>query len=284
MKCSGLYFLLFFASTLIVSCSNDSDDKDSNSNTSATPQSANPSTATATVVASVAKEKIPDAKTQGLKGKVEVLSEALYNVGESGKKLSYKNVFKYDANGNTTELANYSSDGKLKSTIKSSYDANGNLVGEQTLMGDGTVDLTSTIKVDAKGNRIEQADVRPNSNNPLFNLKHFFTYDEKGQLRERSSFKGSGTLAFKYIFNYDDQGNKIEWIQIAPNGVVNGKVNYKYDDKNYMIEETVYGSKGELKSTFTYTYDYDKKGNWTRRTKMLDGKPVEIKERQITYD
>ena len=283
MKSSSLYFILFFASTLIISCSNDSGDKDSSTNTAAT-ESQSPSTATATIVASVAKEKIPDAKTQGLKGKVEVLSEALYSVDSSGKKLSYKNVFKYDANGNTTELANYSNDGKLKSIIKSSYDANGNLVGEQTLFGDGTVDFTSTIKVDAKGNRVEQADVRPNSNNPLFNLRHYFKYDEKGQLRERSTVKGNGSLSFRYNFNYDDKGNKIEWIQIAPNGAVNGKVNYKYDDKNNMIEETTYKANGELKSTFTYSYEYDNKGNWKRRNKMQDGKLVEIKERQVTYN
>jgi hypothetical protein len=283
MKCSRLYFILLFASTLIISCSSDSGDKDSSSNTAAT-DSQSPSTATATIVTSVAKEKIPDAKTQGLKGKVEVLSETLYNVGESGKKLSYKNVFKYNANGNTTELASYSSDGKLKSTIKSSYDVNGNLVGEQTLMGDGTVDLTSTIKVDAKGNRVEQADVRPNSNNTLFNHKHFFKYDEKGQLGERTTLRGNGTVLFRYIFKYDENGNKTEWVQIAANGAVAGKVVYKYDDKNNMIEETLYGSNGEIKSTFTYSYEYDKKGNWTRRNKMQDGKVVEIKERQITYD
>lgn len=281
MKWSSLYFALFLASMILVSCSNDAGDKDGGTNT-ATPQS--PSTATATVVPSAAKEKIPDAAVQGLKGKVEVLSESLYSAGVSGKKLSYKNVFKYNANGNTTELANYSGDGKLKSTIKSSYDATGNLVGEQTLMADGTVDLTSTIKVDAKGNRIEQNDVKQNSATTLFNYKHYFIYDEKGQMVERIALRGNGTFLFKYNFSYDANGNKTEWIQHGSDSSVIGKVFYKYDDKNRMIEETQYGTKGELKSTFTYSYEFDKKGNWVRRNKMQDGKLAEIKERQITYD
>jgi hypothetical protein len=47
--------------------------------------------------------------------------------GERPKKF-IKNVFKYDANGNRTELSNYKGDGKLSSTIRSTFDANGKLI------------------------------------------------------------------------------------------------------------------------------------------------------------
>ena len=135
-----------------------------------------------------------------------------------------------------TELSNYGADGKLTSTIKYTYDANGVLTKEETLLGNGTVDMVSTVKTDAKGNKIEQEDVRPNGN-IMFNYKHVFTYDQKGQILERVAFRGNGALLFKYNFTYDDRGNRIEWLQTGPNNTIVGKVVYKFNVNNNMIEE-----------------------------------------------
>jgi len=280
MKCSWLPVTLFSVSLVFISCS-DNGDKEQGTNTAVQSSATTPTTGA--TLSSVAKEKISDAVVKGLKGKVEVLSESI-SATEPSKKLSSKNVFKYDEKGNMTELSSYTSDGKLVSTIKTSYDANGAVTSEQTILGNGNVELTSTIKSDAKGNRIEQQDVRSNATTNLFNYNYFYVYDEKGQLLERTAFRGNNTLAFKYIFKYDAAGNKIEWTQGGSDGSIVGKVLYKYDDKNNLTEEIVYDSKGEVKSTFTYTYEFDKKGNWKSRTKLQDNKAIEIKERQIIYD
>ena len=282
MKWTRLFATLFFASLTFISCSDDGGDKDQGTNT-ATQSSISPTTDVATIVPSNAKEKIPDVVVKGLKGKVEVLSESLYDT-ESGKVLSYKNVFKYDAKGNRTELANYSSDGKLVSNLKSTYDANNNIVSEETIMGNGNVEVTSTIKTDSKGNRVEQQDIRPNSPTNLFNYKYLYSYSEKGEEIERTALRGNGSFLFKYRFTYDANGNKTEWTQIGSDNSILGKVTYKYDDKNNLIEQNDYRGTSELKSSFTFTYDVDKKGNWIRQNKILNGKVVEIKERQITYD
>jgi len=263
-----------FASLLLCSCSDDAGDKETGTNTAVEKPGNTPETSP-----SVAKEKRSDVVTQGLKGKVEVLSETILR-GDS-KKMASKNVFKYDEKGNMIELANYKADGKLNSTFKSIYDANGNLVSEQTLLGDGKVDLTSTIKTDAKGNKIEQEDKR--GGNDLFNYTSYFKYDEKGRQIERKAVRGNGALMFQYNFTYDDNGNKTEWIQRGPNNTVVGKVLYKYDAKNNLIEETQYKGDGSLKGAYTYSYDFDKKGNWVRQKKMQDNKVIEIKERAIKY-
>ncbi len=275
MKWSNFYAFLFFGAIFFSSCSDDAttDKKDSpttNESISSTPTNL-----------SVAEQKKSDIAVQGLKGKVEVMSESLLS-GEGSKKVLSKNVFKYDANGNMIELSNQKADGKVNSTIRYTYDATGKLIKEETLLGNGTVDLVSVIKTDTKGNKIEQEDVRP-MGNIVFNYKYYYKYDVKGQLTERIAYRGNGTFLFKYVFNYDDNGNRIEWIQKGPDSAVVGKVIYKYNEKNNLAEQTEYQGNGSVKAIYTYSYEFDKKNNWSRRKKMQDGKVVEIKERDIKY-
>src|SRR4030095_10211194 len=144
MKFSNFYTFLFLAAIFLSSCSDDADKKDS-----PTTNESVSSTSTAPTNLSVAEQKRSDIAVQGLKGKVEVISES-FLPGEGSKKGVSKNVFKYDANGNMRELSNYKADGKLTSTIKYTYDANGVLIKEETLLGDGKVDLVTAIKTDSK--------------------------------------------------------------------------------------------------------------------------------------
>jgi len=273
MKWPNLYAFLLFAVIFFSSCSDNADEKNSpttNESVSNTPT--NPSTA---------EQKRSDIAVQGLKGKVEVMSESLLQ-GEGSKKTNSKNVFKYDANGNMVELSNYNADGKVISTIRSTYDASGILIKEETILGNGNVDLVSAIKTDAKGNKIEQQDVRP-MGNIEFNYKYYYTYDKKGQLTERIAYRGNGTFLFKYVFNYDDNGNRTEWIQHGSDSSVVGKVIYKYNEKNNLAEQTEYNGDGSVKAMYTFSYEFDRKNNWVRRKKMQEGKVVEIKEREIKY-
>jgi len=275
MKRSNFYAFLFLGAIFFSSCSDDAttDKKDS--------PTTNESVSNTPTNLSVAEQKKSDIAVQGLKGKVEVMSESLVS-GEGSKKIVSKIVFKYDANGNMTELSNYSGAGKVNSTIRYTYDATGKLIKEETLLGNGTVDLVSAIKTDAKGNKIEQEDVRP-MGNTIFNYKYYYKYDEKGQLTERIAYRGNGTLLFKYIFNYDNSGNRIEWIQKGQDTSVVGKVIYKYNEKNNVSEQTEYNGNGSVKAIYTYSYESDKKNNWIRRKKMQDGKVVETKERDVKY-
>jgi len=276
MKWSNFYAFLFFAAILLFSCSDDGSDEKV-----APATNASVSSATTPANLSAAETKRSDMAVQGLKGKVETMSES-FLPGAGSKKPFSKNVFKYDANGNMTELVNYTGDGKLASTIRYTYDVNGILVKEETLLGNGTVDLVSSIKTDPNGNKIEQDDVRP-MGNILFNYKYFYKYDEKGQLIERVALRGNGTLLFRYNFHYDDRGNRTEWIQTGPDSSVVGKVTYKFNENNNMIEETRFSKDGVATAVYTYAYEYDKRNNWIRQKKMQDGKLVEIKERDYKY-
>lgn len=284
MKRPGFYLILFGLS-ILSSCSNDSADQESSTTNSASSSvnSAPTTIASAsapTTLASVAKVKKPDAVVQGIKGKVEVMSETTSFPGNP-KRVTSKNVFKYNKNGDRIELSTYRA-GKLSSTIKATYDANGIITGEKTFLADGKLDVNSAIKTDAKGNIIEQNDTRP-VDNALFNYKYLFRYDEKGQQIERIAYKGNGTLSFRYQFKYDDKGNRIEWIQYGPSNAIVGRVIYKYDANNNLIAEDHFDSNGVLKAAYVVSREFDKKNNWILQKKMQNDTAVEIKEREIKY-
>jgi|GEM_PF-2002159 len=284
MKRPGFYLILFGLS-ILSSCSNDPADQESGkTNTASSSVNNAPTTmasvSTPTTIASVAKVKKPDAVVQGIKGKVEVMSETTSFPGNP-KRVSSKNVFKYNKNGDRIELSSYRA-GKLSSTIKATYDVNGIITGEQTFLADGKVDVNSAIKTDAKGNIIEQNDTRP-VDNGLFTYKYLFRYDEKGQQIERIAHKGNGTLSFRYEFKYDDKGNRIEWIQYGQRNAIVGRVIYKYDANNNLIAEDHFDGDGVLKAAYVVSREFDKKNNWILQKKMQNDTVVEIKEREIKY-
>ena len=276
MKWSS-FFVFLVISQLLISCSDATNKKEADAVSSAEAGNVSP-----TALTTEAKEKRADVVVQGLKGKVEVLSETVYQATPR-KRMIAKSVFKYDDNGNRIELTNYKPDGKIGSTVKSTYDESGKLIREQNILADGTVDMTSEIRTDAKGNRIEQKNTRAGSTSPLFNFTHYFKYDEKGQLVERTALRANGSVFFKYNFSYDNNGNKTEWVQAGSDSTVVGKVIYKYDDKNNLIEEVTYGKGSNPTAVYTYTYEFDKNGNWRRQTKLENGKAIEIRERNISY-
>ena len=277
MKRPGSCRLAFFILISISSCSNDPAEQESGTtNTASTTASTAPAT-----IASVAKVKRSDVTVQGMKGKVEVMSETISFPGNS-KRVSSKNVFKYNKNGDRIELSNYKADGKLNSTIKATYDSNGIITGEQTFLADGKVDVNSIIKTDTNGNIIEQNDTRP-ADNALLNYRYLFRYDEKGQQIERIAYKGNAVLLFRYEFKYDENGNRSEWTQYGPTNSIVGKVVYKYDANDNLIKEDHFGGDGTLKATYVVSREFDKKNNWIRQKKMQDSTVIEIKERKIKY-
>ena len=104
MKWSNFYASLFFTAIFFCSCSDDADKKE--------PRATTGTVTTTTTNTSVAEQKRSDVTVQGLKGKVQIMSESFLAV-EGPKKVLSKNVFKYDANGSRVELVNYKADGKV---------------------------------------------------------------------------------------------------------------------------------------------------------------------------
>jgi len=265
---------------VLAACS--SNDPDSPASTEAAATINTPPAPSTETVKSDAKEKRSDAAAQRLKGSIQTMTETTY-AGENMKTVTNKNVFKYDKNGNRLELSNYTSDGKLVSTIKSAYDSSSKVVSEETILANGVVDIKTDIKTDENGNRVEQNDIKQGSAGPLFNYKYIYKYDAQAHMLERKGLRGNGAFFLKYLFNYDANGDRIEWLQVTETNQIIGKVIYKYDNNHNIIEEAKYGGDGSLKENYTYTYDFDKKGNWTKQKKILNGAVVETRVREYKY-
>lgn len=270
---------LIILSSILVACSDSG--SDDTTPTSESPSTTTPAPATETLK-SDAKEKRSDAAAQRIKGTVQTMSESVY-AGDQTKKLTYKNVFRYDKKGDRLALENYKSDGALVSTIKSAYDSAGKVVSEETILADKTVDIKSEIKTDDNGNRVEQYDKKEGNGGPLFNYRYVYKYDAQAHLIERMGYRGNGAFFLKYRFNYDANGNRIEWLQLTQQDLLIAKTSYKYDDKGNIIEETKYNPDGSVKEAFTYAYEFDKKGNWTRQKKTQNGAVVETRVREYKY-
>jgi hypothetical protein len=279
MKWQKHLMVVLFISSILAACSSGGDD--SNTTEAATTTNTPPASPTETLK-SDAKEKRSDAVAQRLKSNVQTMSESVYP-GDNTKNLAFKNVFKYDKNGNRLELSSYKSDGGLVSTIKSLYDSSGKVAAEETVLANGVVDIKTTIKTDENGNRVEQNDIKQGGGGNLFNYKYIYRYDAQAHMIERVGYRGNGTFFLKYNFTYDANGNRTEWLQLTQTNQLISKVTYKYDDKNNIIEETKYQADNTVKEAFTYTYEFDKKGNWTKQKKLQNGNVVETRVREYKY-
>lgn len=189
--------------------------------------------------------------------------EYSYNVKEKNITINYlqknghtwKTIFILDANDNSIEEQNISSNGNLSSRYSLKRDESGYLVEKRSYNSKGKITGVHTWKYDAEGNQIEMKYEMVGSGILMHNA---FAYDDKGNKTDEIHYKSDGTIQRKYNFIYDDMGNK--------------------------TGEMKFNSKGQLTDKNTWNYEYDKVKNWTKRTQSgAGGEPFLIEERIIEY-
>lgn len=162
-------------------------------------------------------------------GNVSMVTESFYTgierFGETQKNgIDQKWVYKYDINGNLTEVSWYFSDGSLHTKKTYKYDVNGNMLEDNYLFSS------------------------ENNNTPIIRYK----YNIKGNMTEKSHYRLDGSLISKIGYEYDNKDNKTSKAYLNPDGKTEIIETYDYDDKGNM---TVNGISGKD------TYNYDNKGN-----------------------
>ncbi|GEO06396.1 hypothetical protein AAE02nite_40600 [Adhaeribacter aerolatus] len=189
----------------------------------------------------------------------------------NGDKLIAYAESKYDNNGNVLERLFFEKNGNdIKNTFKwiKRYDDNNNLVEESVFDGNGSPDGKSVFKYDTNGNRIEELSYELDGKS--LNYKATFTYDEKGNVKER--YIKDNESAYISKFKYDDKNNCIEISELS--------TKFKTDDNGSIVEVKEPATVKEVK------YKYDEKGNWTKLTVTVPEEstyPVSIEERVIEY-
>jgi len=169
-------------------------------------------------------------------------------------KPTIRKTYLYDAKGNHIDQLEYTTDGQQDRRYTYTYDANGNMLTITGYKKDGAVSSTTTYQYDSKNRRTNYLLETPGYANSF----RKFVYDDKGNMTEEFWYNGKGATDFRFVRSYDAQGNK--------------------------IEETSYKGNGQLVGTTRYAYEYDKKGNWTKKTDFIsDGTDFHTETRTITY-
>jgi hypothetical protein len=181
--------------------------------------------------------------------KGNVIQEDIYLASEY---VQYKQINKYDKKNNKISEARYDKNSKLLYETVSKY-AGKNLIKKYTTNDKGVVEYSEDFTYDDKGNMLTQ-----------------LIYEK---------FENSKTLN---TYAYDAKGNKTEW-NVTKDGKPFMKAVFSYDDKGNTTVISVTDPSGKEVDKREYTYEYDKKGNWIKKTVKLKGVPQFIAERQITY-
>jgi hypothetical protein len=216
---------------------------------------------------------------------------------------------KYDEHGKKTEeitiqrLAGQDDEEDVKSTF--TFDDKGNVVEKHDYRTDSEVNVLTTYKYDAAGNRIEEKSHETN-------IVSTYEYDGFGNMIKKNVFDSLGQVINKYTFKYDEKGNMIEKVEYPyPNqpsrfskntykydekgnmieinlnngagSSFNSKTILKYDDKGGIIEQNRYNAGGKLDKTLSTQYEYDKNGNWTKKTTSAKKSATSVTNRRIDY-
>lgn len=161
----------------------------------------------------------------------------------------------FDDKGKILEMIEYTKEGKPDRSYKYLYDAKGNNTELLYYAANGTMGSKTSWLYDAKGNKTEMTVETPGYADSFKK----YSYDAKGNLTEESWLDGQKKLTFRFVRSYDDKANMIE------------EVKYK-GDSNTQHDKA------------TWKYEYDKQGNWTKKTQYTnDGVDFNIEERTITY-
>jgi hypothetical protein len=202
----------------------------------------------------------------GLKADGSQVSKTTYTYNRKEKKAEVlnfdkemkpttKTIFILNDKGWKIEELSYTSKGELDSRRIYEYDEKGNNTKKATYYADGRLNHTYSLTYDAKGNLTESKFEVPGSPSTITVVRKFI-YDDKGNMKEEIEYDDKGATDFRYERTYDDNGNKT------------GEITYKRSDR--------------LRSS-SWKYEYDKTGNWIKRTHITEGKEKRLEERTIVY-
>ena len=204
-------------------------------------------------------------------------------------------LFKYDRNGNVTELVSFDKDGSVRSKVVKEYDSRDNLTIVKSFDKNNGLEESAETKYNEFGNEIERLE-KDNAGRIVTKVESI--YDGNNNLIEQNSIGSDGTLMFKNVFQYDGNDKLAEKYCTSLNKVIsrstykydsNGlmtehqddetgtnrtmKYKMKYDGSGNMLECTVYTIGEEF---YRYDYTYDKNGNNTVTEYYSKGKLVSI--------
>jgi hypothetical protein len=217
------------------------------------------------------------------------------------------NFYKYDSNNNIIKIEKYYSEvGYENSTIYKYNKSNKQILESRHIPKIFFKNENNSIspKNDSIGTTyIIKKKIYDNLNNLI--EEQFFTsgeYLETNKIRNRIQFKydsknnlieknyadaDSVTINRTEQYFYNDKKQLIREIRLNKSTYKNTDDARDYEERNYFYDnerliKLIYKNNVETK-TITFAYKFDKRGNWIKQTKSVDGKPLYIWKRKIEY-
>jgi hypothetical protein len=163
-----------------------------------------------------------------------------------------------------------------------SYDENGKTVEMHIKPRFGTLYIAEFLySQDSSGQKMY---VKNNNENQIIGLR----LDSKGNMTEYNIYFKNGKLNKKSFYKYDKDDNLISYTLRDKKSGDELTRTYKYDKNNMLIEEDDSGGAGEDYDLMFKYENFDKYGNWIKRTSRKKWPSGEITdyqtiERQIIY-
>lgn len=116
--------------------------------------------------------------------------------------------------------------------------------------------------------------------------RKLYSHDLKRNYTEVVEYNWDNVLRGKSGFIWSNQGKVVEIISFSAKGEILGKGTITYGEKGNIAETIFSLSDGSPEKREKYTYDFDRQGNWVKKTlfhwETDDGKSI-YKLMNITY-
>ena len=167
-------------------------------------------------------------------------------------------LFKYDHEGNISEIDAYKYGGVPWIRAKFSYDEQGR-VAEKVHLGSNGKTWRIKHKYDAQGKKSEVASY---DSKEVLQGTWKLKFDENGRTVESNYYDAKGKLKVSSKSKYDQAGRRVEsWVWDGfryPKGKLGERTTQnKYNDQGWLIERATYDASGKLKDLEKYKYAED---------------------------
>ena len=110
-----------------------------------------------------------------------------------------------------------------------------------------------------------------------------FMYKDLPKPYRNNRYDNTGNLDTYYLYTYNDNLELIKDESYDIHDLLLSTTTYLYNDHGDIIRmESKYPSYNQ-ESLYIFTYEYDKWGNWIKKTRTTDSTSFDITERKITY-
>jgi len=220
-----------------------------------------------------------DAADEGLRGPVKSVRSEIQYLSETPviKAVTGSSLTTYNKNGNKLRTERYDFKNNLDRIevygyLDGSRVSASKFIQREYSLPVGTTRLPSNKKED-----------------PRYQLRFEFKYDEKKRLTEKTRFLSDGDILERSVYKYE--GNQKEELVYSETGSLVQRNLYILDDKGNEIENTGFTADGSVYAKRSYTYEFDSNGNWIKRTssgnvvsdKRPRLEPPSVRLRTITY-